>query len=205
MEKTVGKPAKLRGRPRSFDRDAALERAMEVFWRHGYEATSLNDLTSAMGINPPSLYAAFGDKEQLFMEAVERYRRGPGYAAGILAEEPKARRAIERLLEWTARELTRGSHPPGCMVVMAAMNCSAASAHVQAALAHHRAASEAAIRARIERAVQDGELPPETDAAALASFYMTVIEGMSIQARDGAARKRLRATAAMAMRAWPET
>ncbi|HKE02377.1 MAG TPA: TetR/AcrR family transcriptional regulator [Planctomycetota bacterium] len=196
--------AKPRGRPRSFDREAALERAMQVFWRQGYEATSLGDLTSAMRINPPSLYAAFGSKEELFLEAVERYRSGPGaLAARVLAEEPTARRAIARLLDEAAAELTREGRPRGCMVVSAAMNCSSDSKHLQTALADERAGSEAVIRARLARAVREGELRRGTDAAALARFYATVLQGMTIQARDGASRPRLRAIGEAAMRAWP--
>jgi AcrR family transcriptional regulator len=204
MKISSGKICRARGRPRSFDREEALERAMEVFWRQGYEATSIGDLTAAMGINPPSLYAAFGDKERLFLEAVERYECRPGFGASVLCEEPTARGAIERLLEESARELTRRGHPRGCMVVTAATNCSIGSAHLQAALAKRRAASEAYVKARIERGIRDGEVPPTTDAGALAKFYTTVIQGMTIQARDGATRKRLLAVGEAAMRAWPE-
>jgi len=203
METKV-KPPKARGRPLSFDRDKALENAMHVFWERGYEAASISELTTAMGITPPSLYTAFGDKERLFLEAIERYAGGPGGGAPrALAEEPTARRAIERLLEEAAEELTRPCHPAGCMVVMAATNCSVASAHVQAALAKRRAASEAGIRDRIEQGIREGELPADTDAAALANFYTTVFQGMSIQARDGATRASLIATTQSAMRAWP--
>ncbi|HJV96688.1 MAG TPA: TetR/AcrR family transcriptional regulator [Albitalea sp.] len=178
---------------------------MHVFWERGYEAASISELTAAMGITPPSLYTAFGDKEHLFLEAIERYATsGPGGGAPrVLAEAPSARRAIERLLEDAAEELTRSCHPAGCMVVTAATNCSVASAHVQAALAKRRAASEAGIRDRIEQGIREGELPPDTDAAALANFYTTVFQGMSIQARDGASRASLLATATTAMRAWP--
>lgn len=204
MKKGVDGAPRARGRPRCFDREEALERAMQVFWRHGYEATSLSDLTAAMDINPPSLYAAFGSKERLFLEAVERYRSGPGDSESILAAAPTARLAIERLLESSASELVRRSHPPGCMLVISAMSCSRASARVAAALAKHRANAENRIRARIQRGVRDGELSADTDAAALARFYMAVIEGMSIQARDGATRQRLLETAATAMRAWPD-
>ncbi|HEY2926485.1 TetR/AcrR family transcriptional regulator [Piscinibacter sp.] len=204
MENNVGKVTKARGRPLSFDRDKALENAMHVFWERGYEAASISELTAAMGITPPSLYTAFGDKERLFLEAIERYASGPGSGAPrALAEEPTARRAIERLLEEAAEELTRSCHPAGCMVVMAATNCSVASAHVQAALAKRRAASEAGIKARIKQGISEGELPASTDAAALANFYTTVFQGMSIQARDGASRASLLATATTAMRAWP--
>jgi len=205
MKSPTTKAGKPRGRPRSFDRDAALERAMRVFWRQGYEATSINDLTQAMDINPPSLYAAFGDKERLFLEAVERYGCGPGGAANdILRGEPTAHRAVERLLEKAAHEFTNRSHPPGCMMVAAATTCTAASDHLQSSLADLRASSEAALRARIERGIEEGELPAGTDGRALARFYVTVLQGMSLQARDGASRKSLLATAAAAMRAWPD-
>jgi TetR/AcrR family transcriptional regulator, copper-responsive repressor len=205
MKRNGAAPARARGRPRSFDREAALERAMELFWRQGYESTSINDLTKVMDINPPSLYAAFGDKEKLFLEAVERYGCGPGRATdSILCEEPTARCAVQRLLEKAAHEFTARGHPPGCMMVSAAATCTAASAHLQTALADRRTSSEAGLRARIERGIEEGELPAGTDARALAKFYVTVIQGMSLQARDGASRKSLLATAAAAMRAWPD-
>lgn len=202
MKNIPDKPVKTRGRPRSFDRDEALERAMQVFWRQGYEATSLNDLTTAMGINPPSLYAAFGDKERLFLEAVSRYeasRQGP--ARCVLEEETTARAAIERMLRETAGELSKSSQPKGCMLITAATNCSATS--IQAALADRRAEQKARIRQRIAQGIGAGELPRGTDAGALADFYATVLTGMSMQARDGATRKALLATAETAMRAWP--
>lgn len=205
MESNATKAVKPRGRPLSFDRDKALENAMHVFWERGYEAASIAELTAAMGITPPSLYTAFGDKERLFLEAIERYASaGPGSGAPrALAEEPTARAAIERLLDEAAEELTRTCHPAGCMVVTAATNCSLSSAHVQAALAKRREASEAGIRSRIKQGIRDGELPPDTDAATLANFYTTVFQGMSIQARDGATRANLLAIARTAMRAWP--
>jgi TetR/AcrR family transcriptional regulator, copper-responsive repressor len=204
MEINDAKLCKPRGRPLSFDRDKALEQAMHVFWLRGYEAASIAELTGAMGITAPSLYTAFGDKERLFLEAIERYALGPGGGyPRALEEEPTARGAIQRCLEEAAEELTRPCHPRGCMVVMAATNCSAASAHIQAALAKRRAAADAGLRCRIEQGIRDGELPADTDAAALASFYSTVYQGMSIQAKDGATRDSLLATAAAAMRAWP--
>ncbi len=193
-----------RGRPLSFNRDAALENAMHVFWERGYEAASISDLTAAMGITPPSLYTAFGDKEKLFLEAIERYALGPGSAGPrALAEEPTARGAIERWLLEAADELTRPCHPKGCMVVMATTNCSVAAEHVQTALAKRRAAAMANIKSRIQHAVDQGELPGDTDAKALANFYATVYQGMSMQAKDGATRTSLLATVETAMRAWP--
>lgn len=198
------KAAKPRGRPLSFDRDAALEQAMHVFWERGYEAASIADLTAAMGITPPSLYTAFGDKEQLFLEAIERYALGPGSAGPrALAEESTARGAIQRWLHEAAEELTRPCHPKGCMVVMATTNCSVAAERVQTALAKRRAGAMAALKARIEQAIHGGEVPADTDAQALSNFYSTVYQGMSMQAKDGATRDSLLATVDAAMRAWP--
>jgi TetR/AcrR family transcriptional regulator, copper-responsive repressor len=199
-----GTPARPRGRPRSFDRDAALERAMEVFWKHGFEGASLSDLTEAMGINPPSLYAAFGDKEHLFLEAVERYQEKRG-AACPYADAPTARDAVERLLTYTASEFSRPCNPRGCLMVMAATTSSTSSPQLQAALAERRAASRARLKARIDRGVREGELPRGTNTATLADFYATILSGMSLQARDGASRRRLMATVESAMRAWPES
>jgi len=201
----VGKVSRPRGRPLSFDRDAALEQAMHVFWQRGYEAASITSLTAAMGITAPSLYTAFHDKEHLFLEAIERYAAGPGGGhLRALQDEPTAYLAIRRCLEEAAEALTRPCHPPGCMVTMAATNCAVASAHIQAALANRRAAADAGVRRRIEQGIKDRELPADTDAEALSNFYATVIRGMSMQATDGASRESLMATAATAMRAWPK-
>lgn len=197
-------PPKPRGRPLSFDRDAALDQAMHVFWERGYEAASIADLTSAMGITPPSLYTAFGDKAQLFLEAIERYGKGPaGYAQRALDEELTARGAIQRLLEKAADELTQDCHPLGCMMVMATTNCSVAAEHIQQALVKRRALGVSMMQARIQRGISEGELPPDTDAGALASFYSTIYQGMSMQAKDGATQASLMATVDAAMRAWP--
>jgi AcrR family transcriptional regulator len=197
-------PRKPRGRPLSFDRDAALEAAMHVFWERGYEAASVADLTSAMGITPPSLYTAFGDKEQLFLEAIERYALGYGsISARALREEPTARGAIERWLVEAAKELTEPCHPKGCMVVMAATNCSAAAERVQDALMLRRSEAIANVGRRIQEAIDSGELPADTDAAELANFYAAVYQGMSMQAKDGATREGLLRTVRAAMRAWP--
>ncbi len=197
-------PRKPRGRPLSFDRDAALETAMHVFWERGYEAASIADLTSAMGITPPSLYTAFGDKEQLFLEAIERYALGYGSAgARALDEEPTARGAIERWLLEAANELTQPCHPKGCMVVMAATNCSAAAERVQDALLLRRTEAIADVGRRIQGGIDGGELPPDTDAKDLANFYATIYQGMSMQAKDGATHESLVATVRTAMRSWP--
>jgi len=178
---------------------------MELFWRQGYESTSISDLTSAMEITAPSLYAAFGDKERLYLEAVERYKSGLGDSGSILAGEATAQGAIERLLEASAIELTNTKdHPPGCMVVASAINGSPRSAHLQAALRGCHLEAEARITAKIKRGVRGGELSPRTNAAELGKFYMTVMQGMTIQARDGATQKDLLAVARAAMLQWPE-
>jgi len=199
---TAAQPRKPRGRPRSFDREAALERAIEVFWAKGYESASISDLTRAMGINPPSLYAAFGDKEQLFLQAIERYQavRGSSCPYGDAAT---ARDAFAALLAYMAEELTSSEHPRGCMMIMAAATASSASRELQAALACRRAESQAYMKARIQRGITEGDVPPETDAAALTDFYATIIGGMSLQAKDGATRKSLLATAERAMSVFP--
>ena len=193
---------KPRGRPRSFDRGRALERAMHLFWRKGYEATSVSDLTRAMGINPPSLYAAFGDKERLYLEALGRYQqRRVESMAKWFDEEPTAMAAVRRLLTEAARELARAGAPRGSMLVFSAMQCS--SDTLQAELAERRAGMRTIIKARIDRGLREGELPRGTDTDALVDFYSAVFQGMSLQARAGVARRRLLATAETAMRAWP--
>jgi AcrR family transcriptional regulator len=195
---------RTRGRPRSFDREAALQRAIKVFWKHGYEATSINDLTRAMGINPPSLYAAFGDKERLFMEAVDRYIEARRAAVARAFEAPTARRAVERWLIEAADALARNGAPRGCLLVMSDTNCSSRSRHVQEALARRRASMTSLLKARIDRGVKEGDVPPRTDTAALADFYSVVLQGMVMLARDRPAHKSLLAAVHVAMRAWPE-
>jgi AcrR family transcriptional regulator len=153
-----------------------------------------------MGITPPSLYTAFGDKEHLFLEAIEAYGKGPGgFGARALAEELTARGAVQRLLEEAADELTQDCHPLGCMMV-----CSIAAKHVQAALAKRRAVGVESMQARIQRGIDEGELPAHADAGALANFYAMVYQGMSMQAKDGASKQALLASVALAMRSWPD-
>lgn len=192
-----------RGRPRGFDRDAALDAALIEFWRHGYEATSIAALTKAMGINPPSLYASFGDKRQLFTEAVERYAATHGdYGARGLAQ-PTARGTVETMLRLAATEYTDASHPPGCLVIDGATNTTDASADVKAQLRAYRERTKNAIAEKIDADVRAGLLPRGTDAPALAMFYAAVLQGMSTQARDGATRDELMRTVELALTAWP--
>jgi AcrR family transcriptional regulator len=191
-----------RGRPRSFDRDAALGRAMEVFWRHGYEGTSLSQLTEAMGINAPSLYAAFGSKEELFREAVELYEATEGALASRALEAPTAREAVERMLRRNVADYSDPAKPPGCMIVLAATTGTIGNQGVRDFLARLRSAGEDALQDRLRRAVDDGELPPGTDVAALAAFVTTIQQGLSIHARDGADRSTLDAVADHALTVW---
>jgi AcrR family transcriptional regulator len=197
-------PSRPRGRPRGFDRDEALERAMRLFWSRGYEATSVAELTDAMGINPPTLYAFFGDKKRLFLETAERYQAGPGgFAARALSEEPTAERAIRRLLMEAADRFSDPDTPKGCMMVAAATNCRAEADDIFSALAEERLGAEAAIRARIAAGRAAGELPPRTDVGALAGLVAATLFGLAVKARDGASRAPLRKIATQAMRAWP--
>jgi AcrR family transcriptional regulator len=192
------------GRPRSFDRDAALERALLVFWEHGYDATSLALLTDAMGIGPPSLYAAFGDKRKLFEEALDRYLHTHGaFTKRALEEEPTARGAVERLLREAAVAYTGPRHPPGCLLISAATNCAPQSAQIKTRLRNIRAQGDLALEQKLATATRVGELPADTDIHGLARFYAATLQGMSAQACDGATRAELEAIATAALRAWP--
>ncbi|MBX7552631.1 TetR/AcrR family transcriptional regulator [Streptomyces sp. NPDC004232] len=194
---------RTRGRPRSFDRDTALEKALMAFWEHGYEATSVSDLTRIMGIGAPSLYAAFGDKRSLFEEVVRVYTDTHGaFGDRALAEEPTARGAVARTLREAAAEYTDPAHPFGCLVAHAATNCT--SAEVERLLRERRNAGIAALASRIRADVAAGVLPAGTDAAALARHTGAMIQGMSQQARDGASREELEALAEIAMTIWPQ-
>lgn len=192
------------GRPRSFDRDAALRRAMELFWEHGYEAVSLSDLTAELGINKPSLYAAFGCKEALFREAIELYTKTGGtQTERALREASSAREAIEGMLRGNAREYVAPGQPRGCMVVLAASVGSSENAEIRAFLTGIRSQSQQALQARVQRGIDEGDVPCGADAARVAAFYMTVLQGLSVQARDGASHLALNDVIDGAMAAWP--
>ncbi|MFC9433344.1 TetR/AcrR family transcriptional regulator [Nocardia sp. NPDC057030] len=193
-----------RGRPRAFDRTDALRRAMEVFWEHGYEGSSMSDLTSAMGINSPSLYAAFGGKEALFREAIGLYgKTDGGYTARALREEPTARQAIDAMLRDNAIAYTVEDKPHGCMVVLAGSTYTTRSASIRDFLVEKRRETIEEVRQRLDRGVTEGDLPAETNTAGLAHFYTTVLYGLSIQARDGASLAELTQSIDCAMAAWP--
>jgi AcrR family transcriptional regulator len=198
------KSAKTKGRPRSFDPARALDCAMHVFWSKGYEGASLTDLTKAMGINRPSLYAAFGDKEALFCKALDRYGQCSGEYVREALNQKSARASMERLMEGAASFLTDPHNPRGFLTVQGALACGDEANPIQRQLILRRSASEAAIRQRLKRAKSEGDLPADSDPANLAGYFATVIEGMSVQAAGGASREKLRRVAETAMRAWPE-
>ncbi len=192
------------GRPRAFDRDQALERALDLFWRNGYEGASLSDLTQAMGINPPSLYAAFGNKEELFCKALDRYvERHDEFLREVLAR-PKARDAIAALLTGSADSLTDKSSPSGCLLVQGIAGAGDHAKCIRDELCKRRAANEKLIRERLKRAKAEGDLPADADPAALSRYIATVSVGMAVQAAGGATRAELRRIVETAMEAWPK-
>jgi len=191
------------GRPRGFDADRALDRALTVFWRNGYEGASLPALTKAMGINRPSLYAAFGNKEALFRQAVERYERGPASYAHKALKQPTAREVVEALLDGVVALLTRPQNPGGCLMVQGALACGENAKRIRQEMASLRAAGVAAIRRRFQRAIDEGDLPANADASALARFVATVLHGMAVQAASGATRKELLRVKDMFLQMWP--
>ena len=203
MKNTPTPVPQKRGRRLSFDRDVALHQAMLLFWRHGYEGTSLNDLTAALGVTPPSIYTAFGDKKRLFLEAVDLYMSGEPGAWQIIDRAVTARAAAEQLLTAAATGYTGEDTPSGCLLATSAISCSAASAEIQSALAEIRGSIERHLRDRIATDIALGALPSGTDAASLAGLVMAITQGMSTLARDGASRAHILAIAGAAMAAWP--
>jgi AcrR family transcriptional regulator len=188
------------GRPRSFDRDEALDKALEVFWRQGYEPTSIAELCHAMGINPPSLYAAFGNKEALFRQALDRYvEKVSVYICEAMAQ-PTARAAVEKLLLVKAEKLTEPGRPGACMLVSGALGCAEAT---QCARDQLSELGEHALRERFQRGIADGDLPKDADPAALARYIATVGHGMVIQAAAGATREQLLDVVDMTLKTFP--
>lgn len=193
-----------RGRPKSFDKETALEQAMFVFWNQGYEATSVDDLGSAMSISTSSLYATFGGKEKLFLAALDHYQADRGsYTKSAMAAGTTARAAFVRLFETAAIELTRADQPRGCMLALALPTCSPAVESLRARMNEKRGASLRRFVERLRTAVKHGEIDAETDVNSLALFFLTTMQGMSIQARTGASREKLMQVGRLALRAWP--
>jgi AcrR family transcriptional regulator len=191
------------GRPREFDVNDALDRAIEVFWRNGYEGSSVAELTEAMGVSPPSLYAAFGNKEGLFRRALDRYiEKHAGYWDKAVAE-PTARGMAEQLLHGCADFLAQKNNPPGCMFARSAASCSEDAEVIRRELTARRAEGEAKLCKRLERAKATGELPRDQSPADFARYLMAVMDGMAARAACGAGREDLRKVAELALRAWP--
>jgi len=188
------------GRPRAFDIDRALDQALKVFWRKGYEGASLPELTKAMGINRPSLYAAFGNKESLFRMVLDRYAEGPAGHLCAALDQPTARAAVEHFLQETIHLLTGPGSPRGCLIVQGALACGDAAQSVRRACASRRSAAESLLRERFSKAIADGDLPASSDAADLARFIATIAHGMSVQAAGGAKREELQRVADLALR-----
>ena len=198
-------PRKRTGRPRAFDRDQALNIALDLFWRHGFEGTSTAQLTVAMGIAPPSLYAAFGSKEALFREALAAYgERYAGFLSETMSAPGPVRAAVMQMLLRAARQFANAEHTLGCMVAAGELQASPANAALLVEVTGLRQAAQQAIRSRLEAARKAGELPADADIATLAAFFAMTIQGMAVQARDGAKPALLKRLAELAMQVWPD-
>jgi AcrR family transcriptional regulator len=193
-----------KGRPREFDTDKALDAALLLFWRHGYEGTSLAALTKAMGINVPSLYAAFGNKESLFRKVLDRYFQKPASYLPRALEATTARHVAEQLFAGAIDMVMNPRHPDGCLLVQGALASGPDAKSVRRELSTHRAGAEAAVRRRFERALAEGDLHVDVDPSKLARYVITVIWGLSVQAAGGATRAQLKEVVQLAMQAWPE-
>lgn len=190
----------MAGRPREFDRAQALRKATDLFWKRGFEATSMADLVAELGIASARIYAAFGSKEALFREAIELYEAGEGsFATQALQQDGHLREALERMLNEAVELYTRSDHPYGCMVVSAATNCSPDNDAIKQWLAQHRQQRTESIIQRFRQAVESGELKNDTDVVVMGDYYATLLHGLSVQARDGVSRERLLAMIPAAM------
>ena len=193
-----------RGRPKSFDRNTALEQAMLVFWDRGFEATGVDDLARAMGISTSSLYATFGGKEDLFHASLDHYQGGRGHYTNSAMDGPPARDCFRNLFETSAIELTRSDQPRGCMLALALPTCSPEMEPLRVKMNERRGVSLHRFVERLRKAAKEGEIDSSCDTSSLALFFLTTLQGMSIQARTGASRDKLMKVGLLAMRAWPE-
>jgi AcrR family transcriptional regulator len=195
---------RARGRPKNFDRSVALQQAMKLFWERGYEGASFDDLTAAMGISPSSFYNSFGSKERLYQEATEAYIAAAGkWFGGELNADTDTRTAFHRLLTAAAREFTRDDRPSGCMISLACTQVPPALTCLRDTMVGYRGAAQSAMAGRIQRGIDEGDVPKDTDVEALAAFYSALSRGLAAQARDGAPRERLQEVVELGMRAWP--
>ena len=191
-----------RGRPRSFDREQALDAAMRVFWAKGFASASMSDLTAAMGIASPSLYAAFGSKEGLFREAVDRYVAVNSPSFWGVMEAPTARASVEGLLRNAAEAFSCPNSPAGCMVLQTAAEMGELSPELARGLCDLRASNAETLARRLQRGIEEGDVAAGTDVRAVADFYATVHKGLSLSAKGGASREELDSVVTSAMAAW---
>ncbi|NHB58261.1 TetR/AcrR family transcriptional regulator [Acinetobacter sp. 194] len=192
-----------RGRPKCFDENQALEKAMLLFWQYGYEATSISDLTQSLGITAPSLYGTFGDKVELFKKSLDYYLANEACPIDEIFKQAKtAKIAMELYLFENLKRLIQDHKPTGCMLVVSTMNCSITNQQIQTELLNKRLATKQKIFARIQQGVKQGEIPSTTDIQAMTDFYTTMLQGMTIQARDGATMEQLEHVVIMAMKNW---
>ncbi|WP_114229021.1 MULTISPECIES: TetR/AcrR family transcriptional regulator [Sphingomonas] len=192
-----------KGRPREFDVDDALAAALRVFWQKGYEGTSLTDLTEAMGITRPSLYAAFGNKESLFRKALDLYESEKLAYIGEALAAPTSREVAHRLLSGALATQTSECEPRGCLRVISSVTCGAEAESVKADLQARRASSHQAILQRMEQAKADGDLPAHTDVAGITNYLLAVLQGMSVQAGNGATKEQLAEVVRTTIAIWP--
>jgi AcrR family transcriptional regulator len=196
-------PTKQRGRPPAFDHEQALEKAMHVFWARGYEGASMSDLTEALGVNKPSIYGAFGSKEELFRKTLQRYVEGPAAFVGASLQEPTAYRVAEFLLMSAARFLAGKDHPAGCMVTQGALACGPGAEIIKQELATSRNNFVSVLTERFARAQAEQDLPEDADPAALARLLATMHQGMAVQAASGASEEELLGVASLVLESWP--
>ncbi|ABE36697.1 bacterial regulatory s, tetR family protein [Paraburkholderia xenovorans LB400] len=191
------------GRHRQFDEGEALEAALSVFWQKGYEGASFEDLSQATGVARPGLYSAFGNKEALFIKALDLYdARYMGFMSEALSE-PTSLKVVERILQGSANIHTMDSAHPGCLGINGALACSDDAEPIRRELIRRRAATQLALRKRLERAQREGELPASVDGATLASFVMAISQGMAVQAKAGASKKALEGLVEYVIKTWP--
>jgi AcrR family transcriptional regulator len=192
-----------KGRPREFDVDEALAAALRVFWTKGYEAASLTDLTEAMGITKPSLYAAFGNKESLFRKALDLYEREKLAYIGEALEAPTSRQVVDRLLRGALAMQTSECEPKGCMRVLSSVSCGLEAASIRAELMQRRQSSQRALCERMHRARDEGDLPKGTDVDGLCAYLTAILGGMAVQASSGASKQQLEALVETTLHMWP--
>ena len=192
-----------RGRPPSYNHDEALEKALQVFWAHGYEGASMAEPTAAMGMNKPSIYAAFGNKEELFRQALNKYMTGPVSYIQEAMQQPTARQTVEMLLTKSAELLCGCDSPRGCMIVQGALTVGQGAELIKRELVNYRQGFESMLKKRFDQAKKESDLPKDADTAKLAKYVATIHQGMSVQASSGAKKKELLDVVQLVMKNWP--